>query len=154
MDSTRSAGDLAAESRNAALWGAWSRMPVARCLIAALGVLPLIAHAGDTWEFTDGDGVLHIGNVPDGVESTSSHARAHASEPDAVRPAARELRWINRTWNLRYPAWEPASVVTRTSSLGSGSVVGAAPKLPRGFNDVKPFLDAAAQSHAVDPALV
>ena len=128
---------------------------MARCLIAALGVLPLTVHASsDTWEFTDGDGVLHMGNVPEGVESAQRLARTGMPETEAMRPAARELRWINRTWNLRYPAWEPALIATHAPSLVSGATLGAAPKLPRGFNDVKPFLDAAAQSHAVDPALV
>ncbi len=39
-------------------------------------------------------------------------------------------------------------------AVGSGLSQSPTPKLPRGFNDVKPYLDAAARSHSVDPALI
>ncbi|TXK33189.1 lytic transglycosylase domain-containing protein [Ottowia sp. GY511] len=92
-----------------------------------------------------------MGNAPLGDDSGSVH-----TEPTDIvkQSAARELRLINRTWPLRYSAWEPVGSVAPRSAAGSGMGVRGASKLPQGFHDVKAYLDAAAQSHAVDPALL
>ena len=155
----RSSYALEVEIRRAA--GALLRVlfgarPLVLRALAVLITWPTVALAGETWEFVDGDGVLHMGNVPDldtphGSQAPSVSANAVEEPPRA----GRELRWINRTWALRYPAWDAASgAVPASVALAPATGAGAAPRLPRGFNDVKPYLHAAALSHSVDPALV
>lgn len=125
-------------------------------ILSVLTHLPTKAQAGETWQFTDGDGVLHMGNAPSTSEAAQATEPSGADAKEFLAPTAtRELKWINRTWTLRYPAWqpEPAGPVRRPGP-GQAVAQGVATKLPRGFNEVKPYLDAAAQSHSVDPALV
>ena len=124
--------------------------------VGLLGVLlgfGSVAKAAESWEFVDGEGVLHIGNVPAGVGSADSAPGIDTASLPVTGPAGtRDIKWINRTWTLRFPAWDPANSVDIRSNVAMRSTL--APQLPRGFNDVKPYLDAAAKSHSVDPALV
>ena len=121
-----------------------------------LTAVPMAANAGETWRFVDKNGVLHMGNI------TSAEKQEPADEESAgipsdteLLPTLRDIKLINRTWTMRYPAWEPtaASVVVQ-SVFGEAAGQGKGIRLPRGFHDVKPYLDAAAQSHSVDPALI
>ena len=145
-------GDLTFVSRESG----GARLRLSRGFLLVLAVaLPLTLRAGDTWEFVDGEGVLHMGNNP--VEEASARISASASdeaEAVATQPAGRELRWINRTWPIRYPVWMPPAEPSPETVQLLGAPNAVASRVPRGFNDVKPYLDAAAQSHAVDPALI
>lgn len=132
--------------------------------IAALAFAALLAWAAptwaaDTWKFVDDDGVLHMGNVSEKNGGAADEADAGAGDGfvdlvPATAPARRDVRWINRTWTLRYPAWNPSAAPAPAQAAQLGQLPRSADRLPRGFSDVKPYLDAAAQSHAVDPALV
>lgn len=131
-------------------------MPSTAWAVAAVCLSsPISALAENTWKFVDDDGVLHMGNV-----SNQPGGAVSAEDSDdslievAVTPARRKVRWINRTWTLRYPAWSPTAASTPAQTPQLGHLERGSDRLPLGFNNVKLILDAAAQAHAVDPALV
>ena len=137
-----------------ALFTVWQMLTSgALCLLA---MTPLEVSAHETWEFVDGDGVVHMGNVSGGrgADLVAARERVNSQEP-ASPEGKRALKWVNHTWTLRLPAWDPATAVAtvRPSVVVTQSQVTAS-RLPRGLNDVKLYLDAAAQSHSVDPALI
>ncbi len=130
---------------------------LALAFLGSIATMPVVANAGDTWKFVDGDGVLHIGNAVDADAAAGPASQALVTDPQEPKPSgvAREITLINRTWTMRYPAWEPAAATEAArSAFGPVATQGKAVRLPRGFGEVKPYLDAAAQSHAVDPALL
>ena len=103
----------------------WRTVWVGRAALLAMlwGTLVSVAWADDVWEFVDGDGVVHMGNV---APSTS-----------------RGVVWLSRT--------PPALGAARG---GKGKEPGPlALELP-GYEAARPYLEAAAVSQSLDPALV
>ena len=147
--------------RHAAGWCRWIALftvwqMLTSGALCVLAMMPLTVSVNETWEFVDGDGVVHMGNVSGGpgAELATARERVNSQEP-APPEGKRELKWIHRTWALRFPVWDPATAVTTARpAVGVSQSQAAIPRLPRGLNDVKPYLDAAAQSHSVDPALI
>lgn len=110
-----------------------------------LGWCTVAGAADEVWEFVDGEGVLHLGNT-----GNRSPTPPPASDDAPAFVAERGLTWIGHTWRLRWP--------DATSALGAPSAragLGAAPvRWPRGLEAMRPYLEAAARAHAVEPALV
>ncbi len=154
---------MAAEQRRGVRYGFFASgaywqcfgLVFAKCLLALggmVGALPT-AQAAETWQFVDGEGVLHMGNAAERTVDPDDKAPPETVPPSAgTELGARAVRVIHRTWALRYPTWQPSSTLPPALPSLAGNL--ALARLPRGFSDVKPYLDAAAQSHAVDPALV
>lgn len=98
---------------------AWERVAVAMLLLSSMGCA--LAAGNETWEFVDGDGVVHIGN--------------------AAPPAQRGVIWLNK-------------VPLANSAVSRGKEIAKPLNKLAGFEQVKPHLENAALSVALDPALV
>ena len=112
---------------------------------ALLGCCTAAGATNEVWEFVDGEGVLHLGNT--GNRSPMSPS---ASDDAPAFVAERGLTWIGHTWRLRWPDVTPAF-----GASGARAALGATPvRWPRGLEAMRPYLEAAARTHAVEPALV
>ncbi|QTD47479.1 lytic transglycosylase domain-containing protein [Ottowia testudinis] len=119
--------------------------------VGILLVHALHADADEVWQILDGDGVIHMGNAV----LARSNGRPQSTLSESAAPEfveERGLTWINHTWRLRYPAYDPVQSVVTAAPVPMDA--GSGFRWPRGYEAVKPYLDAAARNHSVEPALV
>ena len=108
--------------------------------------------AGEVWQIVDGDGVVHMGNAALARADDRPQSALPESENAPEFAAERGLTWINHTWRLRFPAYDPVQNLVPPASVAVGA--GSGFRWSRGYEAVKPYLEAAARNHSVEPALV
>lgn len=143
-------GESAARHRPRGRWRAG--VGFVALLLAGASVSPRMAGAQEVWQFVDQEGVLHLGNAPAASVGTSTAGALGSVDPPAGA-TERRLTVIHQTWKLRYPAYIPS-----TEGAGASPEVGlvarrAGGPVPRN-EEIKSYLEEAARTHAVDPALV